>query len=135
MTEVTVRLKRLTQLGPAIKKTGIEDPTSVTHLIIRGEISQNEFDYIKAKMNDTLEVLDLSNVTVSECDYVFKLGFSRLTTCILPDALQCDTIDLGWCPRLTTIRIHPDNPVYTSENGVLLSKDKTRLVCFPRGWQ
>ena len=98
-------------------------------------MSQNNFDYIKAKMNDTLEAFDLSGVSISECDYVFKLVFSRLTTCILPDSLQCDTIDLGWRPRLTTIRIHPDNPVYASINGVMLGNDKSRLICFPRGWQ
>jgi hypothetical protein len=34
---------------------------------------------------------------------------------------------------LTTITVHPDNPAYASESGVLFNKDKTELIAFPNG--
>ena len=34
---------------------------------------------------------------------------------------------------LKEINVSPDNPVYSSDNGVLFSKDKTRLITYPAG--
>ena len=37
------------------------------------------------------------------------------------------------CNNLTRINVDPDNPVYSSEDGVLFSKDKETLICCPPG--
>ena len=37
------------------------------------------------------------------------------------------------CPGLTEILVHPDNPTYSSEDGVLYDKLKTNLIKFPAG--
>ena len=37
------------------------------------------------------------------------------------------------CPGLTSITVHPDNPEFASENGVLFSKNKKRLISCPAG--
>jgi len=37
------------------------------------------------------------------------------------------------CPGLTSITVHPDNPEFASENGVLFSKNKKRLISCPVG--
>lgn len=39
------------------------------------------------------------------------------------------------CTGLTTINVAGGNTKYASENGVLMSKDKTKLVCYPCGKQ
>jgi len=39
------------------------------------------------------------------------------------------------CSDLTNITVHPDNPAYASDDGVLFNKDRTELLIFPRGRQ
>jgi len=39
------------------------------------------------------------------------------------------------CTALTSITVHPDNPVYASDDGILYDKDKTKLIFCPRGKQ
>ena len=39
------------------------------------------------------------------------------------------------CSNLASFSVHPDNPCYSTDNGVLLSKDRTRLFCCPEGRQ
>ena len=38
------------------------------------------------------------------------------------------------CEKLTGYYVHPNNSAYTSENGVLYSKDKTRLISCPQAY-
>ncbi len=37
------------------------------------------------------------------------------------------------CDNLTEIDVDPENPSYTSEDGVLFDKEKTKLICYPSG--
>lgn len=37
------------------------------------------------------------------------------------------------CDNVEAFTVHPDNPFFTSENGILFSKDKTTLLICPRG--
>ena len=39
------------------------------------------------------------------------------------------------CPGLSSIWVHPDNPVFASQDGVLFNKDKTELIMYPAGRQ
>ena len=36
-----------------------------------------------------------------------------------------------YCGKLASINVDEENPVYSSENGVLYNKDKTELICVP----
>lgn len=38
-----------------------------------------------------------------------------------------------WCPALTDVKVDPANPKYADINGVLFSKDKKDIVCYPAG--
>ena len=37
------------------------------------------------------------------------------------------------CNNLTEINVDPENSAYTSEDGVLFDKEKTKLICYPSG--
>jgi len=39
------------------------------------------------------------------------------------------------CNALTSITVHPCNPAYASENGILYDKDKTEMIFCPQGKQ
>ena len=60
----------------------------------------------------------------------------ELVSVAFPDSVVEIGRDLfRFCGALTTITIHPDNPAYASENGVLFNKDKTELIAYPEGRQ
>ena len=59
-------------------------------------------------------------------------GCSALTEINLPAAIT--TLGSGWligCTSLQNINVDPANTTYSSQNGILLSKDGTILMCFP----
>lgn len=43
----------------------------------------------------------------------------------------CDTFT--WCTSLTSFEVAESNPSYSSVDGVMFSKDKTRIICYPAG--
>lgn len=61
-------------------------------------------------------------------------GCSALTDINLPAAIT--TLGSGWligCTSLQNINVDPNNATFSSQNGILLSKDATVLLCFPSG--
>ena len=57
-----------------------------------------------------------------------------LTSVTIPISVtKIDNLAFSNCKSLTSITAHPDNPVYSSENGVLFNKEKTVLVLYPEG--
>ena len=60
---------------------------------------------------------------------------SGLTSITIPDSVT--SIDFfgvfARCFGLLSINVHPDNPNYTSEDGVLFNKNKTQLLAYPGG--
>jgi hypothetical protein len=67
------------------------------------------------------------------CDYAFTYCV-KLAGVTIPNSVT----NLGyhafeWCTSLTGITVDPLNPVYSSADGVLFTKDQTKLVQFPLG--
>ena len=60
--------------------------------------------------------------------YVTSVVIPKSVSEISPDAFVA-------ADDLLSITVDPDNPVYCDIDGVLYSKDKTVLVCYPRGRQ
>jgi len=83
---------------------------------------------------------ELSHVTIPNSMIVIE-GYafsdcSGLTEVIIPDSI----VNMGYlvfegCNSLTALTVHPNNPAYSSENGILFNKDKTELVMCPVGFQ
>ena len=92
----------------------------------------------------------------SICDSAF-FYFTSLTSVVIPDSVtsiggsafyECTSLTsvsipdsvtnigggaFGGCTNLTAIEVDPANQAYSSQDGVLLSKDKTVLICYPIG--
>lgn len=69
-------------------------------------------------------------------------GCSSLTSVTIPssvirigrdDALFGLVDTFGECYSLTSFEVESENPNFASEDGVLFNKDKTALLCFPKG--
>ena len=84
----------------------------------------------------------LSNLTqVSIADSVQSIGSNAFLRCVL---LESVTIPAGvtsigdgafsTCHALTGIEVDPENPVYSSAGGVVLSKDGTQVLLCPDGF-
>ena len=71
--------------------------------------------------------------SITEIEFGFE-GCTGLTTVIIPQSVTSirNTVFEG-CTALTAITVHPDNPEYSSEDGILFNKEKTGLVCYPQG--
>ena len=60
-------------------------------------------------------------------------NITSLETITLPDGIE-EIVDMGWgCRSLTAIYLHPDNPYYTVQNGVLYDKYMQTLILIPEG--
>ncbi len=59
---------------------------------------------------------------------------SSLTDITIPDSVtSIDKYAFLYCSSLTNINVSNDNKVYSSEDGVLFNKDKTKIIQYPEG--
>jgi len=56
-----------------------------------------------------------------------------LTSVTIPNNVTYGYGAFGACPDLTSIIVEDDNPNYVSVDGVLYSKDMTKILCYPKG--
>jgi len=64
------------------------------------------------------------------------LGCSGLTSVVIPvSVVEVEKFVFKDCFALTSITVHPDNPFYASNDGVLFNKAKTELIFCPPGKQ
>ena len=138
-TKITVILTSELRLNQALKQAGVTDPATVTHLTVAGKISVNDFEYIREKMRESLQELDLGDALVNGI-FVGSKGyrdFYRLSSITIPDSLSDDISfhDFKECIALKSITARSGNPFYASEDGVLFNKDKTKLFIHLEGRQ
>ena len=65
--------------------------------------------------------------------YAFERCSSLTAVTIPASAINIDVWVFDYCSALTAIHVAEDNTAYSSEDGVLFNKDKTKLVCYPIG--
>ena len=93
--------------------------------------------YIAGMGSCTISELVIPNVsptgdTVTKINDGAFAGCKGLLTVTVPDTVK--SIGTGvfrGCDSLVSINVDSDNPVYCSVGGVLFSKDKTVLICYP----
>ncbi len=82
---------------------------------------------------DNLMTIDIPNsvTTIENNAFIECVG---LTTVSISESVA--NIGSGvfcYCAKLTEINVVDDNPKYSSENGVLFSKNKDTIICYPAG--
>ena len=202
---LSVSLTPEIRLIQALIEAGVSDVTTVEKLTVAGDVSEDDFEFIRDMMGNTLQELDLSNASIIRIpDWAFEhcvalksvilpnilkiidkesfyccsglvsvnipnsvikiekeafFSCSALTEIVIPESMIMIGDYAFWvcrgltsvtipasltkigkdifrqCSRLTEITVHPDNPVFTSQNGVLFSKDMTELIAYPQGKQ
>ena len=133
---VSLHLTHWLRLEQALQKERekYKYPVCVTKLTVSGTFAEIDFRYIRENMADTLQELDISNVSTKK-NRIPCAGFSgcsALTSVAFSETAQSiDRRVFTGCANLTAITIHPDNPCYASVDGVLFNKDKTVLIKYP----
>ena len=159
MLHSSVTLTRKLRLAQALKNAGIENPAAVVRLTIAGTMTKSDFAYIRENMHETLHRLDMREASVrknkipdgafNNCralsaviipdtsteigDCIFNMG-NRMRSFTIPASVvkMNGAASFEDC-KFRTITVHPDNPAYASDDGVLFNKDKTVLLLYPAG--
>ncbi len=72
-----------------------------------------------------------SVTSIGDCAFYGCIGLTSIT---IPDSVTSIGYEAFFgCSALTSINVNENNPKYCSENGIVFSKDKTTLVCYPAG--
>ena len=133
--EVTIRFSYGVKAQQALRYAGIYEPSTVKKLTVTGMMSRYDFRDILEYMGKTLIEIDLNGVTFEKEEYLWSYkDCPLLTTVTFPASINKLEADLfsRWS-SLTHINVHPNNPVYASKDGILFSKDMTKLVKYPTG--
>jgi len=164
-TSVTVRVTEELRLEQALKNAGIENPATVTDLVVEGAMTRDDFEYIRENMGKTLQTLDMSKAAMSRiANFAFD-GCTGLVSVIIPDTVEeiglsafigctglrsffipaavahpyrmliCGLDTFSGCNALTAIDVAYENAVYASVDGVMFNKAKTTLIKYPQGKQ
>ena len=151
---ISVTLTPKRRLEQALKQADI----TVTHLTVFGMLTSKDFWYIRENMHETLQKIDMSSASVEgdiiDCsafyycigltsvvlpETITKIrsgafsGCENLTSFTIPASVTENNEKFSGCTSLTYIKVHPQNPVYKSVDGVLFSKNMSRLKVYPRG--
>ncbi len=126
LTSVTIPYG-VTSIGEAAFE-GCEDLTSVVIPNSVTIIGENAF----SDCSSLTSVIIPDSVT-SIGGFAFHFC-EQLTSVVIPNSVASigESVFLN-CYELTEINVHPDNPAYSSTDGVLYNKDRTKLICFPQG--
>jgi hypothetical protein len=146
---IQITLSPALRLAQALKHAGVENPATITRLTLNGTLTGDDFKYIRENMRETLQELDMSGALVENSiieNRAFHLctGLTSVTIPALP--VEIEEMAFSGCVSLKSviipatagkigkidiyypISVHPDNPFFTGEDGILFNKDKTEII-------
>jgi len=132
--ELSVTLTPELRLEQAIQQ---ENPETVEKLTIVGAMTDDDFQFIRENMAQTLQVLDMGRASIEGNEFwdYFNDCIGLISAVIPASLVVMYNQVLPKCSHLNSIVVPPENPIFTSEDGVLFDKGKTRLICYPCGRQ
>jgi Leucine-rich repeat (LRR) protein len=78
---------------------------------------------------------EISN-SVTTIEYSAFMYCNNLTNITIPDSVTTIKYRVFYhCEKLVAIEVDVNNENYSSENGILFNKEKTKLICYPMGKQ
>lgn len=155
LTEQTIRTTTTT-LGTVTMTTGISIVASGTTLggtgtweldsegvlTVRGTGTADDYVWRtqKGKIRSIVIESGITAVAIDNAGYILVDGvlcdnYSQLLTISIPDtvvSLELTTRLMNF-EKLLAVTVDEDNPNYSSLDGVLYNKDRTRLICYPGG--
>ncbi len=110
--------------------------TETGELVIEGEGDMTSYSSGKTPWytyKSYITSVDISDGVTSISKYAFYYC-SNITTITIPASItSIGDYAFQYCSSLEIISVSSDNEYYTCEDGILFSKDKTELVCYPAG--
>lgn len=104
--------------------------SSVKKIIIEEGVT-NIGDYAFYDVGDVIIDVEIANSVTSIGDYAFYLS-SGLNKIYIPSGVKdIGEFAFGGCVILGYIKVDSNNTMYSDENGVLYSKDKTEIIKYP----
>lgn len=83
--------------------------------------------------SDTLKKVVIPEGVKKIAMYSFRFGCKSLETVVIPASVTDMVRSAFGSESLKAIEVDKNNPNFSSVDGVLFNKDKTELICFPRG--
>jgi hypothetical protein len=92
------------------------------------EIWDAAFFYCRGLTSITIpdSIVKINTQTFQSCDNLTSISIPKSIVELILGCYGCDFLGL------VEFKVHPDNPKYASENGVLFNKSKTRLLYYPK---
>ena len=133
--EVTIRFSYGVKVQHALSYAGVYEPSTVKKLTVTGSMTNNDFRDIIDLLCKTLIELDLNSVSFEKDAYLWShKDCPFLTSVAFPASInRLDPELFARWSSLTHITVDHYNTVYASKDGILFSKDMTKLVKYPTG--
>ena len=117
---------------------GEGDPQYCINIVVPEYFIIDDIEYPSTYINEDCFSTVPSITSIEFQDTLVSIGTNCFYNCneleniILPKSVSIiENSPIVSCNNLTNITVHPDNPTFLSENGVLYNKDKTSLIVYP----
>ncbi len=119
----------------SLKEIEIQNIENSSFSIINGVLYLNRTDWLQLLIYPAGlggNTFNVSNEIASIADYAFDS--SSLTEINIPDSVySLSNKAFSNCAKLAAVNVDEENQNYSSSNGVLYSKDGTKLIYYPQG--
>ena len=85
-TKISVTLTPKLRLEQALRQAGVKNPATVTHLTIAGTLVEDDLQYIRENMRETVQVLDMRYSSIAKLENFAFCDCTGLKAIIIPNS-------------------------------------------------